>query len=153
MEKNRNAQLLYQKLCEKGIDKVSLSLINPNFVQNLNNDQQTKEELPSCVTQKYMKFVCQILSPDHLYQVVEERNIGRLCGNPTCPQILDEQMLQQVEEEKKKRGRFHIDLKNRKVYDRSQETEHYYCSAKCKHETRSQVDSCETTAPYARDCL
>jgi hypothetical protein len=146
-----SALLMYQKLCEKGIDKISLSLINPNFVQVLNENNES-EQLPPCVTPKYMKFVCALLEPRHWEQIVEERNIAELCGYPACPNRLNAEMMNAAEEEKSKRGRYHIDLKNRKVYDRSNTIEYYYCSNKCKYDCTAQKDECDTSAPYTRDC-
>lgn len=151
--RNREALHLYQKLCERGIDKVVLSLVNPNFFDLLEqNDTLNVLELPCCVTPKYLQFVSQILEPKHFYQVIEERNIAHLCGNPTCSQKLDKELLIQAEEEKKKRGRYHIDLKNKRVYERS-ENDYFFCSTKCKKDATIYAENCQTTAPYTRDCL
>ena len=52
----------------------------------------------------------QVFSPDHYSDVVEERNIGSLCGYPPCSNPLGPQPQQ----------KYHISLAKKKVFDLTQ---------------------------------
>ncbi|KAL0488033.1 hypothetical protein AKO1_015231 [Acrasis kona] len=147
---NKDALMLHQKLCEHGVDKVVLSLINPNFYNKIVSHTDTAND--ACVSKKFQDYVCQILEPKHVYQIIEERNLAHLCGSPTCPNKLDEEVVLKAEHEKATRGRYKIDLKNRMVYDRSDEPIYLFCSNDCKSTAITTAEKCHTTAPYTRDC-
>jgi len=71
---------------------------------------------------------------------VEERALTRLCGYPLCDK---------TREEKKKQGRYHISLRDKKVYDL--EERKLFCSNHCFKASNFFLDQLETSPLWLRE--
>lgn len=118
---------MYNKLVNDAVLKIQDSLITNN------------------VSEKYLKYVSQILQPQHYESVVTERNASNQCGLPTCKNQLPD--FQQ-----ERRGRFKIDLKNQKIYDLRDSSNVQYCSEKCHLESLRYKSTLSEDSIHARKC-
>ncbi|KAG2393964.1 hypothetical protein C9374_003728 [Naegleria lovaniensis] len=126
--KNQKAILIYNKLIDDAIQKIIFSLI----------DQEEVSEL-------YLDFVCQLLQPLHFENVLEERNASGWCGNPLCPNEIDQ-------EELGKNPKYYIDMKSLKLVDVSDFSRRLFCCENCKKVAFNKMNACSTTIPYTRNC-
>ncbi|KAL4556536.1 hypothetical protein LXL04_039192 [Taraxacum kok-saghyz] len=76
-----------------------------------------------------------LLSKSDYHDVVTERSIAQMCGYPLCPNSLPSSG------EAANKGRYHISLKEHKVYDLSETR--MYCSTKCVVDSGAYAESLE----------
>ncbi|XP_024961450.1 putative RNA polymerase II subunit B1 CTD phosphatase RPAP2 homolog isoform X1 [Cynara cardunculus var. scolymus] len=76
-----------------------------------------------------------LLSKSDYHDVVTERSIAKMCGYPLCPNSLPSPSSSMPP----KKGRYHISLKEHKVYDLVET--HMYCSTKCVVDSRAYAES------------
>ncbi|KAI3666788.1 hypothetical protein L6452_41825 [Arctium lappa] len=88
-----------------------------------------------------------LLSKSDYHDVVIERSIAKMCGYPLCPNSLPSPSSSSSKPPKK--GRYHISLKEHKVYDLVET--HMYCSTKCVVDSRAYTESLQLERSLALD--
>ncbi|EFC41599.1 hypothetical protein NAEGRDRAFT_80617 [Naegleria gruberi] len=127
-KKTQKAILVFNKLVDDAIQKIIFSMADQEYVSDI-----------------YLDYVCQLLQPQHFEEVLEERNASGLCGNPTCSNEIDDELIG-------RNPKYYIDFNRLELVDVSSFANRLFCCEVCKKKSFQKMNACSTSIPYTRDC-